>query len=84
MSSSQMRLASLAGLFALAAMGLQARTLDVGEGKAYAMPSLAAAAAAQMSAFAEACGLPILFLTGVLLGAIRDCRQIAGFCWTPG
>jgi len=39
------RLAALAGLLALIALNTQARTLEVGEGKAYKMPSLAAAAA---------------------------------------
>ncbi len=39
------RLAALAGLFALTAVYAQARTLEVGEGKSYKMPSLAAAAA---------------------------------------
>ncbi len=45
MAASQTRLAVLAGVLALAAVGAQARTLEVGEGKAYKLPSLAAAAA---------------------------------------
>jgi len=45
MAASKMRLAVLAGALVLAAVGAQARTLEVGEGKAYKLPSLAAAAA---------------------------------------
>jgi len=45
MPVSPTRLAVLGGLLALAALNVQARTLEVGEGKAYKMPSLAAAAA---------------------------------------
>lgn len=39
------RFAAIAGLLALVAVGAQAKTLEVGEGKAFKMPSLAAAAA---------------------------------------
>ena len=45
MAASYARLAILAGLFGLATLGVQAKTLEVGEGKTYKLPSLAAAAA---------------------------------------
>jgi len=45
MPASPTRLAALAGLLVLTVSNAQARTLEVGEGKTYKMPSLAAAAA---------------------------------------
>ncbi len=45
MAASHTRLSILAGLFSLVALAAHARTLEVGEGKAYKLPSLAAAAA---------------------------------------
>ncbi len=45
MPASRTRLTALAGLLALSAVCAQARTLEVGEGQSYKLPSLAAAAA---------------------------------------
>ena len=44
MATSCTRLAVLAGTFAMFAASAQARVLEVGEGKSYKWPSLAAAA----------------------------------------
>jgi len=45
MAASSTRLAVLTGLFVIGALAAQARTLEVGDGKAYKLPSLAALAA---------------------------------------
>ncbi len=45
MAASPTRLAVLTGLFVIGALAAQARTLEVGDGKAYKLPSLAALAA---------------------------------------